>query len=356
MKTDVVFTPFQLKNFTIRNRLGVAPMTRLTARPDSIPRQDVFDFLVRRAENGAGIVYTEGIVTDFESAQGYPHQGRILTQRQIDAWGETAEKIRQNGALAIMQFFHCGRISWPEVNPAGRIIAPSPLPHGAKNNFTSSPYPIPDEMSRFDIEHVINGFVESARGAVAAGFDGIELHGAHGYLINEFLSAHSNQRSDEYGGSLENRFRFAGKLIRATREVVPDDRLLTFRVSNWAMADLAVFQYPTLDEWQALIKLLSGEAIDAISLSCYNFNDPVYGSGKNLARVTREVTSLPLMVCGKIHDYATAELALRDADIALSGKSILFNPNWVEDVRARKDLPLHESREAKIAYGEKVLL
>ena len=356
MTSDIVFTSFQLKNFTIRNRLGIAPMTRLTAGPDRIPRQDVFEFLVRRAENGAGIVYTEGVVTDYESSQGYPDQARILTQRQIDAWGETAEKIKQHGALAIMQFFHCGRISWPAVNPAGRIIAPSPIAHGATNNFTNSPYPVPDAMSLFDIEHVINGFVESARGAVAAGFDGIELHGAHGYLINEFMSSHSNRRTDGYGGSLENRFRFAGRLIRATRAVMPDDRLLTFRVSNWGMADLAIFQYPTLDEWQALIRLLSGEAVDAISLSCYNFNDRVYGTDKNLARVTREVTPLPLIVCGKIHDYATAEQALQDADIALSGKSILFNPNWVEDVRARKELPLHESREAKVAYGEKVIL
>lgn len=356
MNPDIVFSPFQLKNFTIRNRLGVAPMTRLTAGATSIPRKDVFEFLVRRAENGAGIVYTEGVVTDFESSQGYPDQARILTQQQIDAWGGVAEKIKLHGALAIMQFFHCGRISWPEVNPAGRIIAPSPLPHGANNNFTGSPYPVPDEMSRFDIEHVINGFAESAKGAMAAGFDGIELHGAHGYLINEFLSAHSNQRSDDYGGQLGNRFRFARQIIRATRAVVPDNRLLTFRLSNWGMADLAIFQYPTLDEWQALIKLLSSEAIDAISLSCYNFNDRVYGTDKNLARVTREATSLPLMVCGKIHDYATAEQALQDADIALSGKSILFNPNWVEEVRARKTLPLHESREAKTAYGDKVIL
>jgi len=356
MNTDIVFTPFQLKNFTIRNRLGVAPMTRLTAGADRIPRKDVLEFLVRRADNGAGIVYTEGVVTDYESSQGYPDQARILTQRQIDAWGETAAKIKQHGAIAIMQFFHCGRISWPEVNPARRTIAPSPLPHGANNNFTNSPYPVPDEMSRFDIEHVIIGFIESAKGAMAAGFDGIELHGAHGYLINEFLSSHSNQRNDEYGGSLENRFRFARELIQATRSVVPGDRLLTFRISNWGMADLAIFQYPTLDEWQALIKLLSNEAIDAISLSCYNFSDCVYGTEKNLAQITREVTHLPLITCGKIHDYVTAEQALQHADIALSGKSVLFNPNWVEDVRMRKELPLHESREARVAYGEKVLL
>lgn len=331
-------------------------MTRLTADAASIPRQDVFEFLVRRAENGAGIVFTEGVVTDFESSQGYPHQARILTQQQIDAWGSVAEKIKQHGALAIMQFFHCGRISWPEVNPAERIIAPSPLPHGTNNNFTNAPYPVPDEMSEFDIEHVINGFVESARGAMAAGFDGIELHGAHGYLINEFLSGHSNQRSDEYGGPLENRFRFARQIIRATRAVVPEDRLLTFRLSNWGMADLSVFQYPTLAEWQELIRLISLEPIDAISLSCHNFSDEVYQTGRNLAQVTRDVTHLPIMTCGKIYDYTTAAQAVRDADIALSGKSILFNPDWVADVRAGKTLPLYESREAKIAYGEKVLL
>ena len=356
MYTDKVFSSYKLKNFTIRNRLGVAPMTRCSASPDSMPRRDVFDFLIRRAEHGAGIVFTEGVVTDFESSQGYPGQSRILTQRLIDAWGEVAVKIKQRGALALMQFFHCGRVSWPGVNPAHRIIAPSAIAHGASNVYTQSPYPVPDAMSKYDIDHVIEGFVESVKGAMQAGYDGIELHGAHGYLINEFLSSHANTRGDDYGGTLENRFRFARELIRASRAVMPADRLLTFRLSNFGTAHLPIFQYPNLDEWQQLIKLFATEPIDVISLSCYNFQEEVYGTDKNLAQVTREVTTLPLMVCGKIHDYATAEAALQHADIALSAKSMLLNPDWVEEVRARKALPLRSSQDAGGAYGKDPIL
>ena len=198
MNNDTIFSPFQIKNFTLRNRLGVAPMTRISSPGDSIPRQDVLDFLVHRAENGAAIVYTEAIVTDYESSQGYPRQSRLTTQRQIDAWREVVENIHSHGGIAIMQMFHCGRMAWPEVNPAGRAIAPSRLAPKQVNPMTGEPYPLPEVMSQFDIDHVINGFVETAKGAVMAGFDGIEIHGAHGYLINQFLSSYSNQRDDNY--------------------------------------------------------------------------------------------------------------------------------------------------------------
>ncbi len=126
MPTDI-FSEFNLNDYTLRNRLGVAPMTRMSSVADSIPRQDVLDFLVRRAENGAALVFTEAIVTDYESAQGYPGQARLLTQRQIDAWKPVTEAIRHHGAVSVLQMFHCGRMAWPEINPAGRSIAPSPL-------------------------------------------------------------------------------------------------------------------------------------------------------------------------------------------------------------------------------------
>ena len=125
MKDDLLFSPFLLKNFRLKNRIGVAPMTRMSSPGDSIPRQDVLEFLVRRAKNGAAIVYTEAIVTDYESAQGYPGQARLVTQRQIDAWRPVVQAIQAEGAIAIMQMFHCGRIAWPEINPARRVIAPS---------------------------------------------------------------------------------------------------------------------------------------------------------------------------------------------------------------------------------------
>ncbi|MGD8958442.1 MAG: NADH-dependent flavin oxidoreductase, partial [Desulfobacteraceae bacterium] len=140
MTTTDPFSPFELKNFRLRNRLGVAPMTRMSSPGDSIPRRDVLDFLVRRAQNGAALVYTEAIVTDYESAQGYPGQARLTSQRQIDAWAPVVAAIRAAGALSVMQMFHCGRMAWPGVNPAGRTIAPSGLTPRQKNPLTGGPY------------------------------------------------------------------------------------------------------------------------------------------------------------------------------------------------------------------------
>lgn len=350
MARDLLFTPFQLGHFTVKNRLGVAPMTRMSSIRDSIPRRDVLDFLVTRAKMGAGIVYTEAIVTDYESAQGYPGQARLTTQRQIDVWSRVVENIRRHGALSIMQMFHCGRMAWPEVNPAGRVIAPSAVAPQQENPLTGHPYPLPEEMSRFDIEHVVRGFAETARGAVAAGFDGIEIHGAHGYLISQFLSGYTNRRTDAYGGSAEKRYRFAQEVIQAVREEVPRDRLLLFRISNWGVADSQVSLFADQAEYQGIIRRLSEAPIDAISVSTYGYGDAAFGSGKTMARLTREATSLPILICGKIHDRRSAEEALQDADIALSGKTALLNPDWVEDLRAGKALPLYKAEDANVAY------
>lgn len=350
MSENKLFTPYTLGQFTLKNRFGVAPMTRMSSGDSGIPRQDVFDFLVRRAKNGSAIVYTEAIVTDYESAQGYPGQARITTQPQINAWKEVVTRIHSENSLAILQMFHCGRMAWPDVNPAHRTIAPSDIAPTQDNPLTQAQYPCPEAMSVYDIDHVITGFVETAKGALAAGFDGIEIHGAHGYLISQFLSAYSNKRTDDYGGSVENRFRFAREVIQAVRKVVPNDKLLIFRISDWGIADMEVSLFETRENYQQTINLLSEQAIDAISVSTYTFDQDAYGSGKNMTELTREMTNLPLMICGGIYDRATADKALQDADIVLAGKSLLLNPNWVADVKENKTLTRYSSEEAGIAY------
>lgn len=355
MTDDLLFSTFQLKNFILKNRIGIAPMTRMSGDARSIPRQDVFDFLVRRAETGAAIVYTEAIVTDYESSQGYPGQARIVTKPQIDAWREVVTRIQKAGSLAIMQMFHCGRMAWPEVNPAHRSIAPSPIPPTQDNPLTQQPYPIPEEMDFFDISHVINGFVETAKGAIAAGFDGVEIHGAHGYLINQFLSSYSNQRTDMYGGSLAGRYRFAHEVIQAVSKVIPKDKLLTFRISNWGIADMEVSLFADQDEYQGIIAKLNQEPLDAISVSTYDFKEKSFGTDKTMAALTREVCDKPLMICGKIHDRGSAEEALLHADIVLSGKSTLLNPNWLTDIKTNKNLPPFTSDQANVAYTTEIL-
>jgi 2,4-dienoyl-CoA reductase-like NADH-dependent reductase (Old Yellow Enzyme family) len=243
-------------------------------------------------------------------------------------------------------------MAWLEVNPPNRVIAPSPITPKQKNPLTGSPYPVPDAMSLFDIEHAIIGFVETAKGAMAAGFDGVEIHGAHGYLISQFLSSYSNHRTDAYGGAVENRLRFAHGVIQAVRQVVPEDRLLTFRISNWGVADMEVSLFESKEEYQEIIRLLSSEPIDAISVSTYDYREKAFGTDRNMSQITREVTQVPMMICGKIYDRASAEDALKNADIVLSAKSMLLNPNWVEEVRLGKTLEPYSSKEADIAYTD----
>ncbi|MBF0203069.1 MAG: NADH-dependent flavin oxidoreductase [Desulfamplus sp.] len=318
-----IFSPFKIKQFSLKNRIGVAPMTRMSSAEDGIPRKDVLDFLVTRAKNGTSIVYTEAIVTDYESAQGYPGQARMLTQRQIDTWKPVTETIREQGSISICQIFHCGRMAWKDVNPAKRVIAPSPVKPAQDNPLTGTAYETPDTMSQFDIDHVINGFVQTAKGAIAAGFDGVEIHCAHGYLVSQFLSSYSNKRQDQYGGSMENRFRFAGEIIEAVKKVIPEEKLLIARISNWGIADMQVSLFENSAEWQKMVELFDASSIDAISVSTYDYSQKAFGTDKNMAALTREKTQLPIMICGKIYNRMTAMDALKDADIVLSGKSML---------------------------------
>ncbi len=350
-----LFAPLKMGSHTLKNRIGLAPMTRMSSEKDGIPRQDVLDFLVRRAENDVALITTEAIVSDYESAQGYPGQARLTTQRQIDAWAQVNAKIRAAGSVSVLQIFHCGRIAWNAVNPAERTIAPSALIPKQNNPLTSAPYPVPDVMSSFDIAHVIQGFVETVKGGIAAGFDGIEIHGAHGYLINAFLSSYSNQRADNYGGSVENRFRFAREIVEAVRPHVPAEKLLFFRISNWGVADMEVSLFADADEWTEVIRFLDRLPIDAISVSTYRFGDEAFGTGKNMAQLTRSATRKPLLICGGIHDLDTAEAALADADMILSGKSLLLNPYWVNDLRANKPMDAYSSEQANIAYTKEPL-
>jgi len=155
---------------------------------------------------------------------------------------------------------------------------------------------------------------------------------------------------------VKNRYRFAHEIIQAVSKIIPEDFLLTFRLSNWGAADMEVSLFDTKEEYQEIIKLLSNDPLDAISVSTYEYHQKAFGTDKNMAQLTREVTELPIMICGSIYDRASAEEALKDADIILSGKSLLLNPNWVEDVRTNKTLNRYKSEEADIAYTDKPLL
>ena len=372
MENEILFSPFKLNGFTLKNRIGVAPMTRTSSPGDSIPRQDVLDFLVRRAQNGAAIVYTEAIVTDYESAQGYPKQARLTTQRQIDAWKSVVQAIQQEGAVAVMQMFHCGRMSSPEVNPAGRVIAPSAITPKQDNPITGSPYVLPDAMTQFDIDHVIKGFVETARGAVEAGFDGIEIHGAHGYLVDQFFWEGTNQRDDSYGGSLVDRTRFGVEIVEACRAAVGPDFPIILRFSQWKQQDYAARLAQTPEELEAFLTPLSEAGVDIFHCSQRRFWEPEFeGSNLNLAGWVRKITGKPAITVGSVGldaDFIpeTPEDAFREAqtaslddllarmendefELVAVGRALIANPEWANLVRENRSPELQPFAKEMLA-------
>jgi 2,4-dienoyl-CoA reductase-like NADH-dependent reductase (Old Yellow Enzyme family) len=130
------------------------------------------------------------------------------------------------------------------------------------------------------------------------------------------------------------------------------DKLLVVRVSNWGIADMEVSLFQDKEEWQEMIQLFSNEPIDAVSVSTYDRSEKAFGTDKTMAQLTREATELPVMICGKIHDLETAEAAVEEADLVLSGKTSLLNPHWVADIKAGKAMAAHSSDEAGVAYTD----
>lgn len=351
---SVLFRPFRIRHRRLRNRIGLAPMSRLSSIA-GVPRQHALDLLVHRARAGASLIYTEAILTDSESAQGYPNQSHMETPEQIDAWRPVTQAIRHAGAIAIAQIYHCGRVSDCQINPASRVIAPSAIRLDGVNRHTGRAYGMPESMSSRDIDRVVRGFAATARNCMDAGFDGLEVHAAHGYLIHQFLSAETNVRQDRYGGSVEARCRFAREIIEAVAAAISPQMLLTLRLSLTGTGQPDRCLFSSAEELVACVRLLAAPPVDALSISCRAFDESVLATGKSLPRIVRDATVLPLIVCGGIYDRDTADRALYTADVALSGKSLLLNPSWLGDVKHRRIVRPFGREDTAVAYSGELL-
>ena len=236
--TPLLFTPITLRGVTARNRLVVSPMCQYVS-VDGAPTDWQFVHFGRYAMGGAGIVFGEETAVEARGRKTY-HCAGIWNDHQVKAYRRVTDFIKEMGAVPAIQLGHCGRNAgshgameeWRALDerdaragmPPWRGLAPSPLP--ARRGF-----PVPIEMDHDDIRTVLGAFRDAAKRATDAGYDICEIHGAHGYLIHQFLSPVSNRRTDAYGGSRENRMRFALEVAETVRAAWPQDRPLFFRVS-----------------------------------------------------------------------------------------------------------------------------
>lgn len=337
----LLLEPITLRGVTARNRIVVSPMSQYAAI-DAAPTDWHLVHLGKFAMGGAGIVFVEETAVEERARKTY-HCPGIYNDAQVKAWRRVTDFLRSQGALSAMQLGHAGRkvatrAPWEgfapltaedaaKGEPPWQGIAPSPIPFkpGAM---------APREMDRDDIRQVIASHAEACRRSLEAGFDICEVHGAHGYIIQQFLSPITNKRTDGYGGDLGGRMRFALELIEAVREAWPNDRPLFFRAScvdgNGGAWDI--------DDTVALARELKQRGVDVIDCSSGGIEGPltlavvprVPGYHVPFAEKIRREAGMPTMAVGLITDPVQAEgyLAEGRCDLIALARELMWNPNW----------------------------
>src|SRR4051794_19658980 len=219
-----LFSPVTLGELELANRVVMAPLTRMRAGRTGVPNDLVVEHYRQRA--GVGLIVTEGTYPNHES-QAFVGQPGIVTDEQVDGWRRVAGAVHARGGRVVMQVMHGGRVTHPDVNGGRRVVAPSAIAiDGAGHTEKGKqPYPVPHALTTEEVRRTLQDFVDASKRAVEVGLDGVELHGANGYLLHEFLSPASNRRDDGYGGSPENRARFVVEVVTAVAETIGAGRV-----------------------------------------------------------------------------------------------------------------------------------
>lgn len=333
-----LFSEATLGELTLANHIVMAPMTRSRAI-GNIPNDMIAEYYAQRAT--AGLIITEGTAPS-PNGLGYARIPGIYNAEQIEGWKKVTAAIHEKGSKVFVQLMHTGRISHGANMPAGaEILAPSSIA-AAGNMWTDTeglvPNATPREMTKTEVKNAIEEFVQAAKNAVEAGFDGIELHGANGYLIEQFLSDRSNQRTDEYGGSVENRARFLLEIVEGSIAALGADKV-GLRLSPFGAAgDLL----PHADDTHDLYVYLTTQ-LDQLGVVYLHLVDHSGMGAPAVPTATvdaiRETFTGTLILCGSYNvERAEADLESGKADLVAFGRPFIANPDLVERLEAGAEL------------------
>tara|TARA_R110001592_G_scaffold81650_6_gene242373 strand:+ start:4216 stop:5343 length:1128 start_codon:yes stop_codon:yes gene_type:complete len=352
-KSDKLFESFVAKGLTLKNRTVMAPMTR-TFSPNYIPNQDVADYYRRRAEGNVGLIITEGTFISHKAANGYERVPAIYGEEALAGWKNVVDEVHKAGGKIAPQLWHVGSVRKEGIGPDKSVPAYSPsglFKPGAPNGVA---------MSQVDIDDVVASFAQAAVDAKKVGFDGIEVHGAHGYLVDQFFWEGTNQREDQYGGSLENRTRFGVEIVKAIRAAVGEDFSIIFRFSQWKQQDYNAKLCQNPEELATFLTLLSDAGVDIFHASTRRFWLPEFeGSDLNLAGWTKKLTNKPVITVGSVGldsdftgegsmdlsgssnptgiDGLLDRLNNDEFDLVAIGRALLVDPNWVNKIKDQKE-------------------
>ncbi len=343
----MLFSPMTLGELELPNRLVMAPLTRVRSGKEGIPGPLVVEHYRQRAS--LGLIVSEGTYPS-RAGQGFPGQPGLVTDEQLEGWANVTSAVHAEGGRIFAQVMHAGRVTHEATNGGHEVVAPSSIAiDGETRTYDGKKaYPVPHALTAAELPGIVEEFVTASRKAIAAGFDGVELHSANGYLLHEFLAPSANQRDDVYGGSPENRARFVIEVTRAVVDAVGADRV-GIRISPEHNVQGAV----ELDA--ADIKATYGHLVDALAplklayLSVLH-QDP---TGELVQDLRTRFGGTFLLNTGfgviTTREEATALVADGHADAVVVGRPAIANPDLVR--RWREGLPVNEPDQSTF-YGE----
>jgi N-ethylmaleimide reductase len=336
------FTPVRVGRYTLPNRLVMAPMTRSRAKVDGTPGEMAAEYYSQRAS--VGLIVAEGTQPS-EDGQGYLTTPGIYTPAHVAGWKKVTRAVHDKGGRIFIQIMHAGRMSHPDNTPHHRQpVAPSAIAPGAPM-FTAAgmqDIPLPRALTTEEVRRTVTDFRHAARSAIEAGADGVEIHGATGYLIRQFFAPSANNRTDEYGGSIANRARFAVEVATAVAEEIGADRTairLSPGTTMWGIDEGA--------EGPALYRYLVAE-LDKLGLAYLHI---AHNGDEHLLADLRALWKQALILnrSGRPRDQIGADLASGVADLEAYGQMVLANPDFVE--RLKTGAPMNEASRASFFGG-----
>lgn len=325
-----LFSPADLGGHTLKNRFVVSPMTRASGTPEGLATAQMADYYADYARGGWGLVISEGTYPDEAYSQGYGNQPGIANDGQRESWRAVTEAVHAAGAPIVMQLMHAGALSqhniWRDETIGPSAVQPpgeqSPRYNG------SGPFSVPRGMTEEDIADAIQGFADAARRAIDAGFDGVEVHGANGYLPDQFLTEYSNRRTDGWGGDTAARTRFHVAVVRAVRNAVPRDKIVGVRMSQTKVNNLT-YEWPGgVSDAEAVFGALGDIADVYIHISSPHGCAPVFGADASLAGLAKRISGATVIANGGLSDPAEAERVLTagEGDFAAIARGALGDP------------------------------
>lgn len=351
--TNPLFEHITIRGMTVPNRIVMAPMTR-SFSPDGVPTEDVLAYYERRAAADVGLIITEGTTVGRGGASNDPKVPNFHQPEALTAWGKITDAVHKTPGKIAPQLWHVGMMRKPGTGPDPE--APSDSPSG-RTHTGSQVQPEPTDA---EVADMVMAYADAAGAAAKAGFDAVEIHGAHGYLIDEFFWGVMNTRSDKYGGGLVERARFAGEIIKECRKQVGDDMPIILRWSQWKQQEYTARLAETPQEMEAFLKVFVDAGVDVLHASQRRWWDAEFpevdgDDGLNLAGWCKKLTGLPSITVGSIglsSDFigsfqgeasktqpislAVERLAKGEFDMLAIGRALLQDPHWAQKIRENR--------------------